>query len=100
MENGQPVDSAVAVNQRTGFDGPYADSNQLAAALAGSEAVRACFARFMFRAGAATGKPAGVLAETEFLKVWRATAAAARGDIVETLIAFVKRPSFTQRRRQ
>jgi len=97
-ENGRPVDSAVVVTQRTGIDGPYADSNQLAAALAQSESVRACFARFMFRAGAATGKPAGVLAEKEFLDLWRATPAAARGNIVETLIAFVKRPTFAQRR--
>jgi Protein of unknown function (DUF1592)/Protein of unknown function (DUF1588)/Protein of unknown function (DUF1595)/Protein of unknown function (DUF1587) len=97
-ENGRLVDSAVVVNQRTEFDGPYADSNRLASALAGSESVRACFARFMFRAGAATGHPAGARAEAEFLDSWRATPAAAEGNIVETLIAFVKRPTFTQRR--
>ncbi len=92
-ENGRPVDSAVVVSQRT-----YADSNHLAAALAGSEAARACFARFVFRAGAATGKPAGRLAEAEFLDLWRTTPAAAQGNIVETLIAFVKRPTFVRRR--
>lgn len=97
-ENGRPVDSAVVVSERTAFDGPYADSNQLAAALARSESVRACFARFTFRAGAATGKPAGRLAEEEFLSFWRATPAAAEGNIVETLIAFVKRPTFARRR--
>jgi hypothetical protein len=97
-ENGRPVDSTVVVNQRAEFDGPYADSNQLAAALAQSESVRTCFARFMFRAGAATGDPSGALAETEFLDAWRANPAAAQGNIVETLIAFVKRPTFTQRR--
>lgn len=99
-ENGRPVDSSVVVKQRTAFDGPYADSNQLAAALAASESVRACFARFLFRAGAATGKPAGVLAEAEFLESWRASPAAAQGNIVDTLIAFVRRPTFTQRRLQ
>jgi hypothetical protein len=97
-ENGRPVDSAVVVSQRSELDGPHADSNHLAAALAGSEAARACFARFMFRAGAATGKPAGRLAEAEFLSLWRAAPAAAAGNIVETLIAFVKRPTFAQRR--
>jgi hypothetical protein len=97
QENGRPVDSAVVVNQRTEFDGPYADSNHLASALAGSESVRTCFARFMFRAGAATGHPAGVTAEAEFLDSWRATPVAAQGNIVETLIAIVKRPTFTQR---
>jgi hypothetical protein len=98
-ENGRPVDSAVVFDQRTEIDGAYADSNQLAAALAGSEAARACFARFMFRAGAATGKPAGRVAEAEFLNEWHANPAAAQGNIVETLIAFVKRPTFALRRR-
>jgi hypothetical protein len=98
-ENGRPVDSAVVVDQRTEIDGRYADSNQLAAALAGSEAARACFARFMFRAGTATGKPAGRVAEAEFLNEWHANPAAAEGNILETLIAFVKRPSFALRRR-
>jgi len=122
-ENGRPVDSAVVVSQRAGsrgaeagpppepiagglepsegsndIDGPYADSNHLATALAGSEAARACFARFVFRAGAATGKPAGRLAEAEFLRQWRDTPAAAQGNIIETLIAFVKGPTFARRR--
>jgi hypothetical protein len=103
-ENGRPVDSAVVVSRRAGFegskdiDGPYADSDHLAAALASSEAVRACFARYVFRAGAATGKPAGRLAEAEFLNLWRTTPGAAQGNIVETLIAFVKRPTFVRRR--
>jgi hypothetical protein len=97
-ENGRPVDSAVVVSQHAGFDAAYADSNQLAAALASSEAARACFARYVFRAGAATGKPAGRLAEAEFLSQWRANPGAAQGNIVETLIAFVKRPTFVRRR--
>ncbi len=97
-ENGRPVDSAVVLRDRTVLDGSYADSNQLAAALARSESVRACFARFTFRAGAATGKPAGRLAEEEFLNLWRATPEAAQGNIIETLIAFVKRPTFARRR--
>jgi hypothetical protein len=97
-ENGRPVDSAVVVAERTDFDGPYADSNQLAAALARSESVRTCFARFMFRAGAAMGSSGSRAAEAEFLDSWRSDPAAAQGNIVETLVAFVKRPTFTQRR--
>jgi Protein of unknown function (DUF1592)/Protein of unknown function (DUF1588)/Protein of unknown function (DUF1595)/Protein of unknown function (DUF1587) len=97
-ENGRLVDSSVVVKQRAEYDGPYADSNALAAALAQSDSVRACFARFMFRAGAATGDPAAGAAESQFLDEWRATPAAAQGNIVETLVAFVKRPGFTQRR--
>lgn len=97
-ENERPVESAVIVNDHRDFDGAYADSNQLAGALAASTTVRACFARFMFRAGAATGSLAGSQAEAEFLDLWGATPAAAQGSIVETLIAFVKRPTFAWRR--
>jgi hypothetical protein len=99
QENGRPVDSTVVVNQHTGFDGPYADGNQLASALARSEAVNTCFARFMFRAGAGTGRAADVLAESTFLDSWRTIPAAKEGNIVETLIAFIKRPTFALRRR-
>lgn len=100
LENGRPVDSAVAVKQRASFDGAYADSNRLASALAESESVRECFARFMFRAGAATVGPSRARAETEFVESWRSTPAAAQGNILETLIAFVTRPTFAQRRLQ
>jgi hypothetical protein len=100
LENGRPVDSAVVVKQRAEFDGAYADSNRLASALAESESVRDCFARFIFRAGAATVDPSRGLAETDFVDSWRATPAAAQGNILETLIAFVTRPTFTQRRPQ
>ena len=100
QENGRPVDSAVVVRQHVEFDGPYADSNELASALARSESVRECFARFLFRAGAATGRSAGVLAESEFLDTWRSMPAASQGNVVETLVAFVRRPSFTRRRVQ
>jgi hypothetical protein len=99
-ENGRPVDSRVVVKEQRDFDGAYADSNQLASVLAESKSARSCFARFMFRAGTATGSLAGTQAETEFLDLWEATPAAAQGDIVETLIAFVRRPTFTWRRVQ
>jgi len=50
--SGRPVDSHTTVNVNMDFDGDYADSNQLATALAGSAAVRECFARNIFRASA------------------------------------------------
>jgi len=93
-ENGKSVDSAVVVRQKADFDGAYSDSNQLAAAFAASDLVRECFARFMFRAAAATGDSAATPGEQQFVDVWRTIPKAARGSIVETLIAYVRRPSF------
>jgi hypothetical protein len=94
VDSGKRVDSAVVVAVGADFDGAYADSNELAAALAKSELVRECFARFMFRAAVGSGDSSATPGEREFVQVWRATPAAAQGGIVETLVAFVKRPSF------
>ncbi|HET9956626.1 MAG TPA: DUF1592 domain-containing protein [Polyangiaceae bacterium] len=96
-ENGKQIDSAVRVAMDAEFDGPYADSNALAAALSDSEIVRECFARFMFRAASATGDSAATPGEREFVDAWRKIPEAARGNIVETLIAYVKSPSFAVR---
>lgn len=96
-ENGHAVDSAVTVVRGGDLDGPYADSNQLALALSQSDTVRECFARFMFRAAAATGDSFATPGEKEFVTAWRATPLANQENIVETLLAYVKRPSFTRR---
>ena len=96
-EHGKPIDSAVYVELGSELDGPYADSNELAIALSRSTAVRECFARFMFRAAAATGDSAATPGEAEFMETWNATPAAAQGGIVETLVAYVKRPAFALR---
>jgi len=96
-ENGKNVDSTVVVHQDADFDGAYADSNQLAAAFAASDQVRECFARFMFRAAAATGDSAATPGEQGFVDAWRTIPKAAQGSIVETLIAYVRRPSFGMR---
>lgn len=96
-EHGKPLDSAVYVELGGELDGPYADSNELAIALSRSETVRECFARFMFRAAAATGDSAATPGEGEFIDAWNATPAAAQGGIVETLVAYVKRPAFALR---
>ncbi len=98
LDNGRPVDSAVEVAIGAGFDGPYADSNELSRALAASDTVRECFARHMFRAAAATGDSAATPGEREFVDFWRSLPEAASGNIVETLIAYVKGPSFGLRR--
>jgi hypothetical protein len=97
LDNGRPVDSAVEVAIGAGFDGPYADSNELARALATSDTVRECFARFMFRAAAATGDSAATPGEKEFIEFWHTLPEAAGGSIVETLLATVKGPHFALR---
>jgi hypothetical protein len=97
LDHGKSVDSAVDVSVRRDFDGHYADSNQLAAALAESPNVRECFARFMFRALAGEGDGAATPGEEEFITAWRATPATAGGNIVETLISAVTTPGFAVR---
>jgi hypothetical protein len=98
FDNARPVDSSVEIAIEAGFDGPYADSNELARALATSDTVRECFARFMFRAASATGDSAATPGEKEFIDFWHTLPEAAGGSIVETLIATVKAPSFGLRR--
>jgi len=97
QENGKTVDSTVTVTEVKEFNGPYADSNQLATVLSKSETVRACFATFMFRA--AVGKSTSLIQPNldAFLNAWRSNKAAAQGSIIETLIAYVRLPAFTQR---
>ncbi len=94
----QAINSAVTVAAGADFDGAFPSSNELAAALSESAAVRACFARFMFRAAAATS--AEVKSEDAFLAAWKAIPAAEQGSIIETLVAYVKSPNFAQRRVQ
>ncbi len=96
-DNEKSVDSAVEVSVERDFDGSYADSNELAAALSRSETVRECFARQMFRAAVATGDSAATPGEREFIDFWRTLPEAARGNIVETLIAYAKNPFFAVR---
>jgi len=104
QENGKDVDSSVVVNIEAeydgtlaDYDGSYADSNALATALSESTVVRECMARFMFRAAAATGDSAATPGEAEFIDFWRSLPAAAQGNLVETLIAYVKSPGFALR---
>jgi hypothetical protein len=96
-ENGKPVDSTVTFDKGTELDGDYADSNQLATTLSHSEQVRECFARFMFSAAIGTNGSQFDANRNEFLRQWRTNPAAAKGNILETLIAYVRMPAFTQR---
>jgi len=92
-----PVDSATVVATGHDFDGSYADSNALAAALATSADVRACAARQLFRASAGRSDDSVAGAEAAFVDAWRALPADAQGNVIETLVAFVRSPQFVER---
>ena len=85
---------------RTTDNGKPVDSAALAEALSTSEAVRSCFARQLFRAGAGAQPADSAESEEAFLEAWSAVPAAAQGNIVETLIAYVKSSLFSHRRVQ
>jgi hypothetical protein len=93
-----PVDSTTTVATGHDFDGSYADSNGLAAALAASADVRACAARQIFRASAGRSDDSVAGAESAFVDVWRTLPADAQGNVIETLVAFVRSPAFVERR--
>jgi hypothetical protein len=51
----------------------------------------------MFRAAAATGDSFATPGEKEFVALWRSNPVAQQGNLVETLIEYVKRPAFATR---
>ncbi len=106
------VDSRTTVRLNLDFDGDYADSNQLASALASSPAVRECFARNIFRASAGRSSDDVKAAEKAFVEYWKTVpppapdaahptpASAAEGSILEALRSVITSPNFTLRRAQ
>jgi hypothetical protein len=100
MENGNPIDSTTTINLMSQFDGSYADSNGLAAKLAASTDVQACVARQMFRASAGRSDDTVKDAENAFVTLWQGSPATNQDKMVEMLVAYVRSPSFTQRRTQ
>jgi hypothetical protein len=97
-EVGKPVDSTTQIALGTDFDGAYADSNALAVAMSQSARVRDCFARHMFRGSAGRSDESVEATEAAFMKFWQALPADKQGNIVQTLMTFVKSPLFSQRR--
>jgi hypothetical protein len=98
LENGKNVDSSTSISLGTDFDGSYADSNELALALAASQQVRDCFARQLFRAAAARTDDTTKAAEDAFVAELKALPEAQQGNVIDTLIQFVSGPVFTHRR--
>jgi hypothetical protein len=112
MDHGKPIDSSTTVALNMDFDGDYADSNQLASALANSAAVRECFARNVFRASTGRSADDVKVAETAYVNYWKTVpapapdathpspASAAEGSILEALRSVITSPNFTLRRAQ
>ena len=105
MENSLDVDAKTTIDMAKDFDGAYPDSNALAEALANSPDVEECFARYLFRAAAARsaesrGGEDSSATEDAFIAEWYALPAGERGNVVDTLSAFVSSRLFTHRRAQ
>src|SRR5690606_7888459 len=83
-EGDSPVDSSTEIKLGLDFDGSYANSNELAAALAQSEAVRECFGRQIFRSAAGEGQDARDY-EKSFDVLWSALPPDAQGVLLENL---------------
>ena len=99
-ENGRPTDASVTIPAGVDFAGPYADSNALATAMANSADVRNCMARQMFRSSAARSDGSVQGAEDAFVTYWKTLPADKQGNFLETVVAYVKNPTFIQRRVQ
>jgi hypothetical protein len=97
-ENNQPIDTRVTVAAGTDMDGTYADSTELANALAQSMSVKTCLARQIFHSAAARSDASIAGAEDAFIGVWNALPAAQQGRLADVLVAYVRSPQFVQRR--
>jgi len=117
MDMGQPIDSSSTIASGKDIDGTYADSNQLALALAKSPMVRECFARNVFRASSGRSDAAVQASEDDFVKYWLAkedglaeptldeNASGSppvdqKADIINTIVDYVQSPTFGIRRNQ
>jgi hypothetical protein len=97
-ENGLPVDTKVTLAAGADFDGTYANSAELVSALAQSDSVKACVARQIFRSTAARSDASVAEAEDAFVETWKRLPTEQQGRLVDVLIAFVRSPTFVQRR--
>jgi hypothetical protein len=95
-ENGHPIDASGALIG-SDVDGPFANATELVGRLASSEQVRRCFAKNFFRfVSAQTSDDT----EAHYLDVWGSMPAAARSQIVELMVGFIRSDMFMKRRPQ
>jgi hypothetical protein len=97
-ENEKPIDTSVVLATGSDLDGSYADSSELLAVLARSDSVKACLARQIFRSSAARSNESVIAAENEFVKTWNALPVEQQDRLSEVVVAYVKSPSFVERR--
>jgi hypothetical protein len=90
------IDSAVEVAFGMDFDGPYADSNELATALSQSATARDCFARQIFRSAAAEGQNSDPY-ETSFHELWEELPVDQQGALLDVLVAYARSSLFDLR---
>ena len=93
-----PINTVTTIAAGLDFDGTYPDSSALVVKMATSPNVRACFARHVFRASAATSKVSTKPAEEAFVSTWNALPPNQQSNILEVLVAWVGSETFVQRR--
>lgn len=91
-----PVDSSAVVQLGMDFDGSFASSNELAAALASSQDVKACFARQIFRSAAGEGVGSEPY-EDSFHALWSALPGDKKGILLDTLVVYARSALFNLR---
>jgi hypothetical protein len=97
-ENELTVDTQVTLGTGADFDGTYADGVELLNAFAQSESVKSCLARQIFRSTAARSDASVASAEEAFVETWKQLPVEQQGRLADVLVAFVKSPTFIQRR--
>jgi hypothetical protein len=98
QENGLSVDASVALSTGTDLDGSYQNSEELLGALASSTGVKQCLARQLFRSTAARSDATVKDAENAFVELWKQLPEEQQDRLVDVLLAFIKSPTFIQRR--
>jgi len=98
IENGLPIDTKATVSIGSDFDGTYADSMELVRALAQSESVKTCMARHLFHSTVGRSDASVADAENAFVETWKTLPVQAQGRLEDVLVAFIKSPTFVQRR--
>ena len=97
-ENELSIDASVSLATGTDLDGTYASSADLIDALARSTSVKQCLARQIFRSTAARSDASVQDAEDGFVEIWKQLPEEQQGRLADVLVAFVKSPTFVQRR--
>jgi hypothetical protein len=97
-EHALPVDTSVSLFTDSDIDGTYASSVELVEGLARSTSVKECLARQLFRSTAARSDASVKDAEDGFVELWKQLPAAEQDRLADVLVAFVKSPTFIQRR--